>query len=435
MNAAFDESPTQAPPSPTKTQAKERDRFFTTMRAGAVFALMVVHWGWAVIIDNLSGTGMDTAYGWHFMAWATWLFAWIPPVWLGMFGALNRNAAQGSLRSFYRKRYTRLLVPYYVFAAVMVSAQLILWGTGVGQCGGNGPSDNGWFSMNPLKALTWLVPFPHFDCFGMTMAPLWFLSAFLILTAVFPFFARIYENDRYRIPFLVLLAGSPLFFDAVNYVTGHTTDPLPPVYILQVLAVWGLFGYGGFFYADRYQDRPGVRRWFPWAFVGFSLFTAVLAAGPYPDAYWSSTHGNQFPPTMAYVTAGLAAASLLLWARDAIVRLSLVRGVRGFVDWLERYNYTIYLWHMVPLLVTVWVVTWLGLQPTIDSWPIVLQRVLWFLVPWPVLVLLVKIFAPAERWGFPPKWWVRRREARRTTSVTVPTGEGEVRTSPASSSG
>lgn len=403
----------------------DKDRFLTTMRAAAVFSLTFVHWGWAVVVDNLSGTGMDTLYGWHFMAWATWLFAWIPPVWLGMFGALSRDAARGRVRTFYRKRYTRLLVPYYVFAAVLVTIQLSLWSAGAGQCGGNGPSENAWFSMSPLKALTWIVPFPHFDCFGITMAPLWFLAAFLLLTAIFPLFVRIYDKPRWRLPFLALLALSPLFFDVVNRVTGHTSNPLPVVYIFQLLAVWGIFGYLGFFYRDRYQDRPEVRRWFPWVFLGLGLLTAVMAAGPYPDAYWSGMHGNQFPPTAAYVTAGLAATALLLWGRDVVVRFSELPGIARFVDWLALRNYTIYIWHQVPLVIVVWAVTWLGLVPTLDSWPIVVQRIFYFLAPWPLLLLVVKVFAPVEKWGFPPQWWQRRRELRRQQRAAAPPPSAE----------
>ncbi|MFN8104324.1 MAG: acyltransferase [Acidimicrobiia bacterium] len=417
--------PDAASASVVATGAAGRDRLVTVARASAVLALMVVHWGLAVTLSTgLSQSGPDAAWGWTWTGWATWVFVWIGPAWFGIFGALNGRAARRSVGTFYRKRFTRLLVPYWVYAAVMLTLEFMLWAGHVGNCG-TPVTDNWMLQFGPLQALSWIMPFPHASCIGIGQAPFWFMGVYLLLTLLLPGLVRIYDS-RWRKWTLAAGLVLPFVFDfayrALDLPRG--VDHFSLLWIPQNVVIWGMFGFLGLYYADKTHERPEVRRWFPAGFVVFTLVTAAMTIGPWPDAMWSGSSGNQFPPTAAYMTGGLAAVCLILWQRDRLVRFSELRWTRAFVDWLDVNNYTIYIWHMTAYLVIWWALEGLGLIDVAGQYakvvgvPPVVSQLLLFLLPWPVILVIVRIFHRCEGWDIPPKWWKRRKAARASTAAS-----------------
>jgi len=432
--------------SGTTTSPQERDRFFSTMRAFAVLALMVVHWGLAVTFSNgLSQIGIDRFT--VLPSWLTWVFVWIGPVWFGMFGALNLRGVRKALRThslqaFYRKRLTRLLIPYYAYAAVFVLLELGLKIGGVGQCADPAAGTDLFFRLDAVwKWFTWLLPFPHVDCLGLGQAPFWFMSVYIFLTLVFPLLVKLYDRTKaVRLPFgreiasryaIVLgFVAVSFAFDLLGrilftYQTGAT--PLMP---FQMIVVWGFFGFLGFFYAEKEHDQPFVKEWAGRIGVGLTLATGLMVIGPYPDALWDGTGGNQFPPTAAYVTGGLASVCFMLRARNAITKFSRLPLVEPAVNALEKYNYTVYIWHMAALQLVWWGTKALGWHETLVfsdvehpvnvlfDLSIPLSQLLFFVLSWPFLVLLVRVFYRAESWTL-PAFGGRQFSFRRVRSETA----------------
>lgn len=399
-------------PLPPPTAApRERDRFLTFAQALMIFLVVAAHWLLMVVQDNGQNMiGLDR----YFQApWLSWVLVIVMPTWFGMIGALSKKSALGSVRTYYARRFKRLLIPYYVFAAVAVSLQLVMWAGRVGICGDPARvSGELWYTINPLKALTWIVPFPHFDCLGLTQAPFWFLTALLFITLVIPGVARIYARTRlkYWMPFL--LAGATLACDLGQKVLGG----LPLLLLIRILTTWTFFAYIGFFYIDREYEK--VRRWLLPGSVLCGLLTLVMVLGPYPDyLFGTANDGNQFPPTAAYVMGGSAAMLLLVWARESLARFSEARGVRPFVDYMAKNNYTIYIWHMMALAIAWWALHWVGLWPGVAELPILLRQVVQIAVATPVLVGLVAVFARCEGWDFPPRWLKRRTRSVETAAA------------------
>lgn len=394
---ALPDQPLSVPAAP-----RERDRFVTFSQALMIFLVVAAHWFLLVVQDNgLNTVGLDR----YFRApWMSWVLVLVIPTWFGMIGALSKKSALASARTYYSRRFKRLLIPYFVFAAVMVVLELSLWMAKVGACGDPGRrSTEFWFTMNPLKALTWIMPFPHFDCLGITQATFWFLTALLFITLAMPWVARIYQHTRLKYWFPVLLAGTTFACDVGQKVLGG----LPVLLLIRILTTWTFFAYIGFFYIDREYER--VRRWLLPAAIVCGLVTSAMVLGPYPDyLFGTANDGNQFPPTAAYVMGGTSMILLLVWARESVIRFSSVRGVRPFVDYMSAHNYTIYIWHMLAYAIAWWSVHWIGAWPALSSWPILLRQGAVVVIAVPILAAFVAIFARCEEWDFPPRWLKRR---------------------------
>lgn len=390
-----------SPPAATPAAPRERDRFLTFAQALMIFLVVLAHWLLMVIQDNgRNMIGLDRYFA---APWYSWVLVFVMPAWFAMIGALSKKAALESVRTYYARRFKRLLIPYYVFAAVTVTLELAMWATKVGPCGDPARvSTDALYTINPLKALTWIVPFPHFDCLGITQAPFWFLTALLFITLVIPWVARIYDRTRlkYWMPFL--LAGATFACDLGQKVLGG----LPLLLLIRILTTWTFFAYVGFFYIDREYEK--VRRWLLPGAIGCGLVMAAMVIGPYPDyLFGGANDGNQFPPTAAYVMGGCAGMLLLVWARESLARFSETRGVRPFVDYMATNNYTIYIWHMMAMAVAWWALNYAGAWPAAEL-PILLRQLVQIAVATPILLVLVAVFARCEGWDFPPRWLKRR---------------------------
>jgi len=394
------------PTQPDGAAAKAgKDRFVTFAQALMIFTVLAAHWSFMVVQpDGQNMVGLDRLFRFPAMSWSLVI---VMPCWFSMVGALSKKAALGRVRTYYWRRFKRLLIPYYVFAAVMVTVELALWAAKIGPCGNPAmQSSNALFTFDPAKALSWIVPFPHYDCLGLTQAPFWFLTALLFITLAMPLTARIYRTPRLGTWFPLLLVATTFACDLGQKVLGGQ----PLLLLVRILSTWVYFAYLGFFYVDR-RYEPVRRYLLPGALLT-ALVTVLAVAGPYPDyLFGSANDGNQFPPTGAYLLGGTAALLLLLWGRESVMRFSELPGVRRTVDYLARNNYTIYIWHMTVLVIVWWGLHWVGLWPAVSSWPTLLYQLLQVVLCIPVLMLLVGVFRRTEQWDVPPRW-MRRRTTR-----------------------
>jgi hypothetical protein len=114
----------------------------------------------------------------------------------------------------------------------------------------------------------------------------------------------------------------------------------------------------GFAWQDGTLTRPGPGRWRwrPWALAAAGAVTlgCLLAWGPFDVDMVGTTGGrvnNTIPPSVALLAFAAAQAGLLLAAEPAVSRW-LARGRPwAAVSWLNARVLTVYLWHMVPVVV------------------------------------------------------------------------------------
>lgn len=407
-------TPTATPP--------QRDRFITAVRAATLFTVVVVHVSFMVVLaDGISIDTMDKYWG---LPYVSWVFTWAMPSLFAAGGALALKAARGNPRQFVKRRFGRLMIPYWFFAATMLVVELALRGIGESACRPDG--------LGAFRLLALVFPLP-IDCVGF--GSFWYLTVFIPITLAAPWLARLYDRRHMHLLLPVGLFVATFVLDLAHKATVDTIGVFPPLFLLRVLVGWTFFFVVGFWYGDRYHERPDVKRWLlPFAIVA-TLGTAflVLAVG-YPKALLAGidatgrSAGNQFPPTGAYLLGGAAMFAWMLWARSWIIRASELPVLRPAVDWIDGHGYTIYIWHIVPYLALHGVLQALGVFATervpamgaeitrLRQIPVNLERFAWVVVDWLLLIPLVKLLHPVEQWDLPPKWWRRRAERRASAS-------------------
>ena len=133
---------------------------------------------------------------------------------------------------------------------------------------------------------------------------------------------------------------------------------LPGIGYANYLLVWGTMHQWGFAWQDGTLTRRGPARWRwrPWALAAGGAVTlgGLLAWGPFEVNMVGTAGGrvnNTIPPSVALLAFAAAQAGLLLAAEPVMSRL-LARGrLWQAVSWLNDRVLTVYLWHMVPVVV------------------------------------------------------------------------------------
>jgi fucose 4-O-acetylase-like acetyltransferase len=309
-----------------------RNRYADLLRVLAIFLVVLGHWLLTSISyrgGQLSGVSAMDGIGWS--AWPTLLFQVMPVFFLvgGYANALSwtRHQARGATwTSWVRHRAIRLLRPTTVFVAVMVTA------VAAGGLAGADPAE--------LALAGW----------GVALQ-LWFLPVYLLLIALTPALHAAHRRWGLAVPAVLVLGAAGV--DA-----GLLGARLPGIGYANYLLVWGTMHQWGFAWQDGTLTRrgPGRWRWRPWALAAGGAVTlgGLLAWGPFEVNMVGTAGGrvnNTIPPSVALLAFAAAQAGLLLAAEPVMSRL-LARGrLWRAVSWLNDRVLTVYLWHMVPVVV------------------------------------------------------------------------------------
>lgn len=264
---------------------------------------------------------------------ASW-FGQIMPVFfvLGGFASLKswRSVQRrgGSGADFYRARLLRLATPalgwYVIVGALLWSAVALGFP----------------FALGDLLA-------------GGLGMPLWFLAAYLITQALVPALARAHE--RAPLATVGLLLAGAIVVDAARYASGVT-----PIGLINLVLVWALVQQLGFFFADGTLQRIPRPLLPVIAVVAFAVVGVLGLTGPYsPDML---TDLN--PPTVPLVLIGVGQTALFLLVKPALDALMRKRPAQAVVYFLGTRLMTIYLWHLLlVILVAALVLVLPGLIP------------------------------------------------------------------------
>lgn len=291
-------------------------------------------------------------------------------------GAVNGRGRARGLGSFYSSRLSRIMIPFWVFAAVCLALQAWKfphW---------DKPFDVRWIVPNeppesPLAPVSW-----H----------LWFVPVYLSVMALFPLLRSAYERlSTWRWAPVVLLSAVLITFDHYGFRREYPRQ----------VVFYSLWVYLGLFHA-RWKARP-----WPWRAVlavalgAYGTLWGMIASGRYQsDFQW-----NKFPPNAAFLMLSVGHVALLSLAAPwigACVRHPLARRLTAPY---KSYGYTIYLFHAVVLA---------GLSTVFERWPATQEwskahDVAAIALLFPALTLLSPVvawpFAFAERFrlGTPPR--------------------------------
>ncbi|MDQ0959164.1 fucose 4-O-acetylase-like acetyltransferase [Streptomyces sp. B4I13] len=360
-----------------------RDRYVDFLRAWAILLVVVGHWLITGLVRRPDGTlaapEMLLALPWT--QWLTLGFQIMPLFFLagghaaGGSWARSRDAG-GTAAGWVGQRAARLLLPTAVYSGLVLLA--------VGVCGPLG--------VDPatLALVGWAMAMQF-----------WFLPVYLLLSALTPALYALHARWGLRVPVVMGVAGFGV--GVLVAAAGPARSGLvEAVGAVNYLLVWGVVYQLGFCWRDGLLTGRGRRTPAALALGGGAVFAALVGPGPFPVGLILVTGqdlSNTDPPSAALLAWAVAQVGVALWiapaVRGALERDRAQRAVRV----LGAGSMTLYLWHMLPVLIVAaaFYLTGLAPEPRYGSAGWWALRVPWLLVLGTVLAGVVRALRPLER--------------------------------------
>ena len=361
----------------------DRDRYLDVLRVTSI--LLVVTGHWLVRAVTAEAGELQPGYMLALEPWTQWLtlIVQVLPIFFLVGGALNaqswrRARARGTRATdWLRRRARRLLLPLLPLLFVWIAVAAI------------------------LDAATWRSLFV-FDP-DTAVIPVWFLAAYLVVTALTP--ATLWLHERAGGMALIAVATAvAIIIDVLRFTLlaeGPQLGGQPAIAALNFPVVIVIIHQLGYLWADdRLPRRPHHRGLI--ALVTGAALAVMIGSGLYPltmvPIAGTDAPNNLAPPSAALIALGLVQLGVALLLRRPVTR------------WLERprawvvvalpgsHLMTIFLWHQTAMLAVTAAVYPTGLWPVgehIDAtwW---LTRPLWILLCAIVLALLALAFGKFE---------------------------------------
>ncbi|MGW0613771.1 acyltransferase family protein [Streptomyces sp. NPDC002788] len=354
-----------------------RDRYVDFLRAWAIVLVVAGHWLITALVrgpgDEITAPEVLAVIPWT--QWLTLGFQIMPLFFLAGGHAAGGSwartrAAGGTASGWVARRALRLLLPAGAYSALVLLA--------VGVCAA--------VRVDPetLALVGWAMAMQF-----------WFLPVYLLLSALTPPLHAAHRRWGLGVP--VVMGVAALAVDAL-VVAVH----VPYVGLLNYLLVWGAAYQLGFCWRDG--SLTGHRATAPaMAACGGLAFAALVALGPYPVSLIRVTGqraGNTDPPSAAMLAWAVAQVGMCLLATRAMRRLLDREQVWRVVSAVGGASMTLYLWHMLPVLVVAaaFYLTGLAPEPAFGSAAWWVVRGPWLLVLGVVLAGVVAALQPMERW-------------------------------------
>ncbi|MER6227463.1 acyltransferase [Streptomyces sp900105755] len=353
-----------------------RDRYVEFLRAWAIVLVVLGHWLITALVREPDGR-IDAPELLATVPWTQWLtlgFQIMPLFFLAgghaAGGSWARARAAGATPAgWLGRRALRLLLPVAVYSGAVLLAVGICTAAGV--------------DADTLALVGWAM--------GMQF---WFLPVYLLLSALTPVLYAAHLRWGARVP--PVLGAVALVADAL-VVAVHTPWVGPLNYVL----VWGVAYQLGFCWRDGLLTG---RRRVPLAMAagGALAFAALVALGPFPVSLilvTGQSPSNTDPPSAAMLAWLVAQVGVSLLAAPPLRRLLDRERVWRAVRPVGAASMTLYLWHMLPVLVAAaaFYLTGLAPEPALGSAAWWALRVPWLLALGAVLAGVVRALRPLER--------------------------------------
>lgn len=354
-----------------------RDRYVDLLRAVAILIVVVGHW-LAVTITvrggRLIGGHILTALPWtHWLTWVVQVMALFFVVG-GYANTASWDAHRdrgGTYTAWLLNRAGRLLRPTTAFVVLGVTA------AAAARLAGADP--------RLVATAAWLAPIA-----------LWFLVVYLALIVAAPALVRLHR--RHGLAAVGAAAAAVAVVDVLRLGLG-----VPLVGLLNWALVWGALHQLGAAWRDgtlTHRPLPAVL-----AGAGLAALVALVTVGPYPVSMVGVPGAqlqNSGPPSLALLALSCAQTGIAL-----LLRRPLTTWLRRPRVWLvvvavNRVVMSLYLWHMVPVVIAAVALHATGLLPQAEvgsaAW--FAQRPLWVAVLAALLALIVALVARFDR---PPR--------------------------------
>ncbi len=360
----------------------ERDRYLDAVRVASILLVVLGHW--IVRVVTVDGGELKSGYLLAMVPASQWvtLLVQVMPLFFLLGGAVNAESWRrardrgDSASDWLALRSRRLLRPTLPLLAVLVPAAC-------------------------LMANVWPDHQLLFD-FRVAIFPLWFLAAYLLVTALTPLTLAWHERHG-SLLMLGTCAVLTLVVDGLRFTVaadGPWLGTQPAVAFINLVVVWLAIHQTGFIWADDRLPRGGWPR-AGLILAGMALLIVMIGWGPYPltmvPIEGSRAANNAGPPTAALLALTLVQLGIVLAMRRTVTAWLQRPALWAPVALVGAGLMTVYLWHQPVLVLVANVVYPLGWMPITET--VDLRWWLWRL-PWVgicgvvlvVLVLLVQRF-------------------------------------------
>lgn len=353
-----------------------RDRYVDFLRAWAIVLVVLGHWLITALVREPDGriTAPELLATVSWTQWLTLGFQIMPLFFLAgghaAGGSWSRTRATGGTATgWVGRRALRLLLPVAAYCAPVLLA--------VGICSALG------VDRDTLALVGWAM--------GMQF---WFLPVYLLLSALTPLLHAAHRRWGLLVP--VVMGAVALAADTLA-VNGHVSH----IGLLDYLLVWGVAYQLGFCWRDGLLTG---RRLLPAAMaaVGGAAFAALITLGPFPVSLilvTGQSPSNTNPPSAAMLAWAVAQVGVCLLAAPAVRRLLSREPVWRAVRPVGGASMTLYLWHMLPVLVAAaaFYLTGLAPEPAVGSGAWWGLRAPWLLILGVLLAGVLAALRPVER--------------------------------------
>ncbi|GAA2115641.1 hypothetical protein GCM10009759_60700 [Kitasatospora saccharophila] len=357
----------------------DRSRYVDLLRAGAIVLVVLGHWLITALVRRPDGelTAPELMVAVPWTQWLTLGFQIMPVFFLAggyaAAGSWDRcRAGGGGAAAWIRGRALRLLLPT---AAYLVPA---LGGLAVAAACGADPA--------LLGMIGWALAMQF-----------WFLPVYLAISALTPWLAALHR--RWGLGSVAALATAGAALDLL--VLGADTGWADRVGLLNYLLVWAVAYQLGFAWREGgLTARPAFGA--ALAAGGAAGYAALVGFGPFPVSLVlvsGEDVSNTDPPSLAMLAWLFAQCGLcLLLAPHAERVLNARRGPARLTALLGRASMSLYLWHMVPVLVAgaAFYLTDLAPEPEVGSAAWWAWRPAWVLVLAVLLAALLAALRPVD---------------------------------------
>ncbi|WP_427919997.1 acyltransferase family protein [Streptomyces sp. cg40] len=354
----------------------DRDRYVDFLRAWAIVLVVFGHWLITGLVREPNGV-ISAPELLATVPWTQWLtlgFQIMPLFFLAgghaAGGSWERARAEGrSATGWVGQRALRLLLPTGVYSGLVLVAVAICVAVGV--------------DADTLALVGWAMAMQF-----------WFLPVYLLLSAATPVLHAAHRRWGLRVP--VMMGAVALVAD-LFVVTVHA----PGVGLLNYVLVWGVAYQLGFCWRDKLlAERSAVPGFM--AAGGVVGFAALVWLGPFPVSLilvTGQSPSNTNPPSAAMLAWAVGQVGVALLLAPTMRRLLGRAQLWGLVRPLGGISMTLYLWHMLPVLVVAgaFYLTDLAPEPAYGSGSWWALRVPWLAVLTVVLVGVVGALRPLER--------------------------------------
>jgi fucose 4-O-acetylase-like acetyltransferase len=351
-----------------------RDRYVDFLRAWAIVLVVLGHWLITALVHGPDGAlgAPELLATVPWTQWLTLLFQIMPLFFLAgghaAAGSWARTrAAGGPATGWVGRRAVRLLLPTGLYSG------LVLLAVGICEAVGVDPGT--------LALVGWAMAMQF-----------WFLPVYLLVSALTPVLHAAHRRWGLAVP--VAMGAVAVIADTL-VLTVHA----PLVGLLNHILVWGVAYQLGFCWRDGLLT--GLRLPGAMAVGGGLVFAALVGPGPFPVSLilvTGQTPSNTNPPSVAMLAWAVAQVGACLLAAPALRRLLERERVWRIVRPLGGVSMTLYLWHMLPVLIAAaaFYLTGLAPEPALDSASWWALRLPWLLVLGAVLTVVVSALRPFE---------------------------------------